>query len=86
MNITFVIICSIFAIELNKLVTKLNRRIPRSKRSKEVRQSDVLSSIRPPLDAPTWAISSKAREPDRERYITLEVFLAHLPSINNAVG
>ena len=54
---------------------KLNRRLPRSKRSKEVRQSDVSSLIPPPLDAPAWAISSKARclthENDGEKYVAL---------------
>ena len=67
----------IFIIELNKLVEKLSKRLPRSRRSKEVRQSDVSSSIPPPLDAPGWAINSKARclthEPDGERYVVLYI-------------
>lgn len=55
--VAHLLLLSCFITELNKLIKKLDDRLPKSRVYKEVVESS-LSSLPPPLDAPRWSISS----------------------------
>jgi len=71
--VRIIIVC--FWTELNKLAKRLSKRIPKHKRAKEKKLSEIPSSLMPPVNAPKWAVSQQWTEHHEHCRSTEEMYV-----------